>query len=137
MEVFHEGTWGTVCDNIWDASDAEVACRQLGYAGVTTAHKYYGEGSGDIWLSDVHCRGSENSLDECIHSGWGSHDCSHSSDVGIRCTGNATKSSKLSLSFEKKKSLRNLYLSCFIVLFVYVKSLEADFRVKFQKFFWL
>jgi len=41
LEVFHEGGWGTVCDNafinrfsrtpVFTAGAADVACRQLGY----------------------------------------------------------------------------------------------------------
>ncbi len=82
-----------MCDDYWDFHDAVVVCRQLGLPhggaqAITSAA--FGEGSGLIWLDDVGCAGSENSVEDCYHRGWGINDCHHGKDAGVRCVNGAS-----------------------------------------------
>ena len=55
MEIYYNGTWGTVCDDFWDLRDAAVVCRQLGFADVVAARSFahFGSGEGDWLIRDV------------------------------------------------------------------------------------
>jgi len=46
------------------------------------------DGTGQIWLDDVACTGTESRLIQCGNRGLGVHNCAHSDDAGVRCTGN-------------------------------------------------
>ena len=52
---------------------------------------YFGSGSGDIFLDNVVCRGTESSLLECTTNAIGQHNCDHSEDAGVRCEGHLLK----------------------------------------------
>uniref|UniRef100_H2Q2T9 Scavenger receptor family member expressed on T cells 1 n=1 Tax=Pan troglodytes TaxID=9598 RepID=H2Q2T9_PANTR len=87
VELWHAGSWGTVCDDGWDLADAEVVCRQLGCGRAVAAlgAAAFGPGSGPVWLDEVGCRGSEASLWGCPAERWGRGDCAHKEDAGVRC----------------------------------------------------
>ncbi|TDH06412.1 hypothetical protein EPR50_G00132880 [Perca flavescens] len=88
VEILHNNQWGTVCDDDWDIDDARVVCRQLrcGPVQYATSSASFGQGTGQIWMDDVACTGSESLLSECRHPGFGTHNCGHGEDAGVICS---------------------------------------------------
>jgi len=99
--------WNNVCDDSFEAAEggddsdvvpskenrqnlAKVVCRELGCSSGTAHGKAkYGQGhfeSGEVWMDDVKCTGSENTIFECEHRNpLGRHNCGHSEDVSVEC----------------------------------------------------
>ena len=89
VEIFDQGSWGTICDNGWDLDDARVVCRQLGCGDALNAmgSAHFGAGSGPIWLDTLDCTGKESHVWKCPFKSWGLHNCSHEKDAGVVCSG--------------------------------------------------
>ena len=112
VEFCFGGVWGTVCDDFWGSSDAQVVCSQLGYntagmlgqwlhyiliimllfflkiyafvGALAFSTAYFGQGAGPILLDNVLCAGNESSLLECNHI-FNQSNCAHTADAGVRC----------------------------------------------------
>ena len=89
VELFYNGTWGTVCGSNWKLRDANVVCHQLGFEGAQSAlirtQTVFGRGKGNIWYFQLRCIGNENSLTDCGQGVWyySSYCSSHFNDAGV------------------------------------------------------
>ncbi|XP_044175343.1 pulmonary surfactant-associated protein D-like [Acropora millepora] len=88
VELFYQGSWGTICDDGWGINDAQVVCRQLGFplASRAIGRASYGQGSGHILLDEVGCNGGEAFIESCFSRGFKQHDCDHNEDASVECS---------------------------------------------------
>uniref|UniRef100_A0A673U7D2 Lysyl oxidase homolog n=1 Tax=Suricata suricatta TaxID=37032 RepID=A0A673U7D2_SURSU len=87
VEIQRAGEWGTICDDDFTLQAAHILCRELGFTEATgwTHSAKYGPGTGRIWLDNLSCSGTEQSVTECASRGWGNSDCTHDEDAGVIC----------------------------------------------------
>jgi hypothetical protein len=71
VEYRFEGTWGTILSNEnWTPVEATIACKELGYK-YGVSKDMLTASSKPVWLSDVHCHGTEDKLIRCrLARGW-------------------------------------------------------------------
>eukprot|EP00634_Sargassococcus_sp_CCMP2135_P000857 CAMPEP_0198674760 /NCGR_PEP_ID=MMETSP1467-20131203/98075_1 /TAXON_ID=1462469 /ORGANISM="unid. sp., Strain CCMP2135" /LENGTH=568 /DNA_ID=CAMNT_0044411661 /DNA_START=27 /DNA_END=1734 /DNA_ORIENTATION=+ len=90
LEVFHDGVWGTVCNDRWqfDSQNPTVACRQLFDTAPSPEVPQFSDFLSDglpIWMDEVSCGGHEAGLSRCCFAGWGEHNCEHFEDIRLKC----------------------------------------------------
>ena len=114
LEVYHNATWGSVCDDQWNIRNAQVVCRQLGCGSALSADRNvsFGAGEGTIWLNRVKCRGDEIHLWDCHHSLKKHTDCSH---AGVTCAGQRGV-----LTFQLSVSTHYTFLSVLRLYNIYI-----------------
>lgn len=108
------GKWGTVCGNGFTNASARVACHSLGYGYIgTVIGNRHGAGTGPIWLDNVNCTGTETSIKQCAHNGWGVRNCSHGDDVSISCGDTSEFAVRLinSLGYNPREGRLEIYYS--------------------------
>uniref|UniRef100_A0A8D2D3D8 Scavenger receptor family member expressed on T cells 1 n=1 Tax=Sciurus vulgaris TaxID=55149 RepID=A0A8D2D3D8_SCIVU len=95
VELWHGGSWGTVCDDSWDLADAEVVCRQLGCGRAVDALRGYVLRPNEMeppWLHGAQCQGEEASLWECSQGTWVPlSGCDCQCVVVVICSGGTTR----------------------------------------------
>ena len=109
VEVFYNNIWGTVCDDLFGRTEANVVCQMLNFTRGALCYDSgytFGRGTGtlssllynlnlplrviynitgQIWLDNVNCRAGDEVLDDCDFNDWGVHNCGHYDDVGVVC----------------------------------------------------
>ena len=122
LEVYHNSTWGTVCDDYFTTSAARAVCNSLGfgYAGYKRNAINYGLGTGRIWLDNVRCNGSKRHFSECFHSEWGVHNCGHDEDIAVLCFGNWTSDDDHSYIYDYSHDIAFAFFPIYTVVFVVV-----------------
>ena len=78
MQIFYSGLYSGV-------KYIMLACLFM-HTGAVALTFGFTNGAGQIWLSNVQCRGTETRLTDCTHAAFGVHSCTHSEDAGVRCT---------------------------------------------------
>lgn len=68
-----------------------MVCRQLGFLEnvkhLIVHGAFFGRGESAIHLDDLSCVGNETRLSDCSRKPVGIHNCVHSEDAGVVCTG--------------------------------------------------
>ena len=78
--------------------EPKIACYFILHSGDEIGIRSYGPGNGRIWISDVQCTGSEESIEDCSFV-WGQPTfCNHAQDVGLNC-GPVNESGKVYLEY--------------------------------------
>ena len=90
LELYMNGKWNKICTNDWSFNEANVACRQMGFAGALAIDGFYRSGglsSEENLQVYINCTGSEPNITSCNFRQEEVHNCNNSGFVGVSCSG--------------------------------------------------
>ena len=89
LEVFYNGTWGSVCRSPMEDITVSMICRQLGCgdSGSLNTSVALREGSRPRWVDGIRCQKTDTSLWQCPSDPWKYNSCSSKDEAYISCAG--------------------------------------------------
>ena len=89
LEVFYNGTWGSVCRSPMEDITVSMICSQLGCGDSGSLNTSVGlrEGSRPRWVDLIQCRKTDTSLWQCPSGPWKYSSCSPKEEAYISCEG--------------------------------------------------
>ena len=89
LEVFYNGTWGSVCRSPMEDITVSIICSQLGCGDSGSLNTSVGlrEGSRPRWVDLIQCRKTDTSLWQCPSGPWKYSSCSPKEEAYISCEG--------------------------------------------------
>ena len=92
LQVFYNGTWGSICSNSMTLNTVSLACQELGCGdgGSLETRLPSGRVSGPAWLDNVQCGEKTSSFWQCPSTPWNPQSCEDLRDeIHITCNGNS------------------------------------------------
>ncbi|XP_072536916.1 scavenger receptor cysteine-rich type 1 protein M130 [Salminus brasiliensis] len=96
LEVYHKDQWGSVCHHQWKKENGKIVCKSLGCG----EHINSGQVNElptlttkdlspltTMWMDEVACKGTENSIWECDALKWNITKCHRENYIMVECSG--------------------------------------------------
>ncbi|SBS89876.1 LCCL domain-containing protein (CCp3) [Plasmodium malariae] len=133
LQIYYNGSYGSVCSEGWTKESEKIACQELGYTGLKgngfsthlcssiSGENLCGNDTEKINAINFKCKGDEKFLKNCPHETHEDIYCSHEEDIVIGCSGEGGDSSgfgiarqrKNQMTLEKKNFPPKIELTCF------------------------
>ncbi|XP_010840598.1 PREDICTED: antigen WC1.1-like, partial [Bison bison bison] len=128
LEVFYNGTWGSICRSPMEDITVSMICRQLdcGDSGSLTTSVALREGSRPRWVDRIRCQKTDTSLWQCPSDPWNYNSCYPKDEAYISCAGSAPNPGIFSLPVILCIILGALLFMVFIILGIQLHRWRAE-----------